>query len=765
MTKISKSYIPSLDEPVSPPNPNATGPVSPQIVTRDVFDPNTGRVWTVSNTSGSGGSSWQRKEENTPKTDKHWCKVSLLLNFDFTERPIIVDSSRYAHRILGGGNPTNDLSRERNKFGNSSLRLFGGAESFITVFPDKSLNIASDDFTVETWLYFEEEQDQQGQTRYIYRTKNQNFITTATFGITPMGRLFYSHAGTGTLTANTELPVNEWVHVAVSRTKKELRFFVNGVPDGMFTGVNDPNFFIGEKQEAWLGGNMNAYMDEFRVTKGIGRYVRQFQVPDTAFSAEIGDDGKVDYYWEDVVALFSMDRLIESGIVADSSQSKLGGVLQNGATLSSVDRKFGSSALLRQGNDYLSCTSGAFSIGDGNDFTIETWVKIKRSNVNASVNGTGNIFKLTGLSLDLLNYSFTLTIDDQTSTLGLCTEANNTVGQWIHVALVREQSIMRLFVNGRQSGSSVPDAGMPFTGNLLTIGQETSLNIAYDDNSRPLIDEFRFTNKVARYLYADGSFVPPSEPFPSKGEVEPDPYYGAVTLLIASNFLAPGATDFIDASLNESTITTFGSPVVTESNALFRACIQIPTNSCLIVESDLGSSNIEDFTAEAWVNMTSLTGTRTIIRFPGINWFISNGLLGWRTLTSIPGNELTQNEWTHIAVSRENGALRLFKNGEPLLFSVEGQPESSYDSYSDFSNVDYGEMLIGAAPSESGPLPYDRFLNGFIDQIRVTRGVARYTQGFPVPFRPFGDSGCFTVYTGLMVPSTSVFSVPFQVYD
>jgi hypothetical protein len=493
--------------------------------------------------------------------------------------------------------------------------------------------------------------------------------------------------------------------------------------------------------------------------------VRQFQIPDTAFSAEISDDGKVDYYWQDVVALFDMDKLAEPGIVVDSSQSKLGGVLQNGAMLSSFDKRFGGSALLRQGNSYLSCASSAFSIGGNKDFTIETWVKIKRSNTNIWQNGTGNIFKLAGLSLDLLNYSFTLTINGQTSTLGLCTEANNTVGQWIHVALVREQSTMALWVNGKLSGSRVSDVGMPFTGNLLTIGQETSPNIAYDDNSRPLIDEFRFTNKVARYSIKDGPFVPPSAPFPSKGEVEPDPYYGDVTLLIASNFLAPGATDFIDASLNGSTITTFGNPIVTESSALFRASIQIPTNSCLIVESDLDSSNIEDFTAEAWVNMTSLTGTRTIIRFPGINWFISNGLLGWRTFTSIPGNELTQNEWTHIAVSRENGALRLFKNGEPLFFSVEGQPESSYDSYSDFSDVDYGEMLVGAAPSESGPALYNRFLDGFIDQIRVTRGVARYTQGFPVPFRPFGDSGCFTVYAGLMVPSTSVFPVPFQTYD
>jgi hypothetical protein len=771
MAKIfSTGYIPSLDEPVRPPNPNATGPVDPidptdptdptdpgQVVTRDVFDPNTGRVWTVSNTGGSGGSSWQKKEEIAPRTDKHWCKVSLLLNFNFTERPIIVDSSRYVHRILGSSSPTNDLSRERNKFGNSSLRLFGGATSFITVFPDKSLNIANDDFTVETWLYFEEEQDQQGQTRYIYRTKNQNFITTATFGITPTGRLFYSHAGTSTLIANTELPVNEWVHVAVSRTQKELRFFVNGVPDGMFTGVNDPNSFIGEKQEAWLGGNMNAHMDEFRVTKGIGRYVRQFQVPDTAFSAEIGDDGKVDYYWEDVVALFSMDKLIEPGIVADSSQSKLGGVLQNGATLSSVDRKFGSSALRRVArNQYLSCTSSAFSVGGGDDFTVEAWVKIIRSNVYDLINGTGNIFKLQGLSLDLLDYSFTLTIDGQTSTLGLCTEANKTIGQWMHVALVREQSTMRLFVNGRRSGSNVPDVGMPFTGNLLTIGQETSTSIPNSANNRPLIDEFRFTNRVARYLVKDGSFVPSSVAFPSKGEVEPDPYYAGVTLLIASNFLTPGATDFIDASLNESIITTFGSPVVTESSALFRASIQIPTNSCLIVESDLGGSNIEDFTAEAWVNMTSLTGTRTIIRFPGTSWFINNGLLGWESVTSLQGNELTENEWTHVAVSRENGTLRLFKNGEPLTLSSQ-DPNSSY--------IDYGEMLIGAAPSESGPVSYDRFLNGFIDQIRVTRGVARYTQDFPVPFRPFGDSGCFTVYAGLMVPSTSVFSVPFQVYD
>jgi hypothetical protein len=96
----------------------------------------------------------------------------------------------------------------------------------------------------------------------------------------------------------------------------------------------------------------------------------------------------------------------------------------------------------------------------------------------------------------------------------------------------------------------------------------------------------------------------------------------------------------------------------------------------------------------------------------------------------------------------------MFKDGE-LLATLPGTP-------TDQTYIDYETIYIGAGEEGSG---FTKFLDGFIDQIRVTRGVARYTESFAPPFRPFGNSGCFKIYTGLLVPSYGVFPVPTQVYN
>jgi len=85
-------------------------------------------------------------------------------------------------------------------------------------------------------------------------------------------------------------------------------------------------------------------------------------------------------------------------------------------------------------------------------------------------------------------------------------------------------------------------------------------------------------------------------------------------------------------------------------------------------------------------------------------------------------NLITAGEIYHIALTRKNGVVYMFCNGN-LLGSA---PLSNYFTR---PTINLGGGVTDLA---------DRFyLNGFLDELRVTKGVARYTENFTPPTEPF----------------------------
>ena len=77
----------------------------------------------------------------------------------------------------------------------------------------------------------------------------------------------------------------------------------------------------------------------------------------------------------------------------------------------------------------------------------------------------------------------------------------------------------------------------------------------------------------------------------------------------------------------------------------------------------------------------------------------------------------------HIAVSRSGTSLKLF---------IDGVEKASATNSSNFSNAT-NVLGIGAL-RDTGQYP----LNGYIDDLRITKGVARYTANFTAPTNNFG---------------------------
>ena len=79
------------------------------------------------------------------------------------------------------------------------------------------------------------------------------------------------------------------------------------------------------------------------------------------------------------------------------------------------------------------------------------------------------------------------------------------------------------------------------------------------------------------------------------------------------------------------------------------------------------------------------------------------------------------NNWYHVAWSRNGTSMRIFVNGSQV-----GATQTTSQAY-DLSTTSTAVGSAGAV----------LFLNGYIQDLRITKGVGRYTANFSVPTAAF----------------------------
>lgn len=149
-----------------------------------------------------------------------------------------------------------------------------------------------------------------------------------------------------------------------------------------------------------------------------------------------------------------------------------------------------------------------------------------------------------------------------------------------------------------------------------------------------------------------------------------------------------------------------------------------------------------DFTIEAFIKPSSLGGYRVYLSRQNdiggnlaLQMRLNNGVpeivmrghgAGVVTLTSA-GGDVTTGAFTHIAAAREDGYVRLFVNGV-----IQAAGACNFD----LSHAGGPRHLLVGAGDGNNPgsgSPY----HGAIDELRITKGVARYTENFTPPTEPF----------------------------
>jgi hypothetical protein len=94
----------------------------------------------------------------------------------------------------------------------------------------------------------------------------------------------------GVITGSTTIGSGSWYHIAITKSGTTHRLFVNGVQDGTATNSTSADasiVSIGSKSPGASGSsivNLNGYIDDLRITKGIARYTSAFTPPTAAFA-------------------------------------------------------------------------------------------------------------------------------------------------------------------------------------------------------------------------------------------------------------------------------------------------------------------------------------------------------------------------------------------------------------------------------------------------------------------------------------------------
>jgi YD repeat-containing protein len=225
-----------------------------------------------------------------------------------------------------------------------------------------------------------------------------------------------------------------------------------------------------------------------------------------------------------------------------------------------------------------------------------------------------------------------------------------------------------------------------------------------------------------------------------------DPYINQVSLLLHGNG-ADGSTTFVDSSPSPKTLTAQGNAKsATAQNKYGGASASFDGAGDYLTAPSGTEWNFAagNFTVEAWIRFGDVSTHRTIVgnvdlqaapfkgwvmrydpistpaglRFVAFKGDASNT----RDVFQIAWSPST-NVWYHVAAVR---------SGSTMLFFVDGQIIGS-GTLVNATTIAHasGKTLVIGAQDQGASL--DLFMNGHIDDLRISKGVARYTVAFTPP--------------------------------
>lgn len=379
--------------------------------------------------------------------------------------------------------------------------------------------------------------------------------------------------------------------------------------------------------------------------------------------------------------LLHMNGTNGSSVFTDSSNNGYTVTPNGNAQISTSSPKLGNGAGMFDGtDDYLSVESSSDWVLGAGDFTIDFWVKFSTlpsvlGTTEFLVNLGDNLTDALSILMDSTNALY-FTAQDA---LGVTTLAQYRTGvnvindttMWHHVAVVRSSSNFYIFVDGVSQALTT----------LAPIGSNSLVGTV-----NPLIVAARFNGGTPNFfLY---------------GRLDEFRFSAGIARWTV-NFTTPtteySAGDYL--TLADSTDWTF---------------------------------NTGDFTIDFWLNLVTVSDYRICGQYDSTNdWRVFTTALGVigintsgyptggaATLSSIAGVVTTG--WHHYAIIRRADSWYIFKDGISQTLAVTPAAGVSYTDLVSLLYIGWNGVTT-------------EFLTGFIDEFRISKGIARWPDTFSPP--------------------------------
>ena len=628
-------------------------------------------------------------------TDPYFENVALLLHGDGTnggQNNTFIDSSSNNFTITRNGNTTQGSF---NPYGTLWSNYFDGTDDYLSVADNVNLRPGAGAFTIEAWIY----RNASGAAHTIFAKGGAS--TGVVFQVTSGNLLRFTHTTTNIDSTGT-VAANAWVHVAVVREgtgTNQTKLYINGTADGQGTVSTD----FTQTEEARIGtdrsaaSDFNGYISNFRLVKGTAVYTANFTPPTANLTA---------------IANTSLLTCQSNRFIDNSSNSFA--ITRNGNTRVTSFAPFapptvytsavgGSAYIDGSGDTLVTPATAAFAYGTG-DFTYETWVypeSTPNDSYIISQPSASAAYPLFTIYNGALHW-----VPSAGSYQAFALSVTN--GQWNHIAAVRQSGTVYGFLNGVRGSTS-----HAYT---TSLGSDRFIRLCEGNRYKGYLSDTRISNVA---VYTTTTYTIPTS---------------KVAATSSTNLLLNYTNAAIFDSAAKNDLETVGNAQIDTTTKKFgTGSIKFDGTGDYLTLPSIPAYNFSGtFTIEFWINFTIINNTiNTMISGTTQNTqlFIttkSNGTgirMGLSGVGEYAAGSKTWNTgtWYHVALVRNVSSIKFYVDGIDVT-------DSTYTDTTAYS----GDIHMGIA---GAAYP----LNGFIDEFRITNGVARYTANFTPPTRAFPD--------------------------
>jgi len=640
---------------------------------------------------------------------------------------------------------------------NNKSVYFDGTGDYLSVPQNTAFNLGTGAFTVEAWVYFTSTPSNariiglgDGAVGVAGQQSYTGWSLVVFSSLTALNWYRYDGTTETNLTANYSFSLNTWYHiVAVRNGLNNLSTYVNGTriyynasASLSYNNINSNPLYI----NAFVDGANNTigtkyfpgYISNVRVVNGSSVYdptLSTLTVPTTpltaitntvlltcqspiiidnstnAFPVTVYGDAAVNF----VTSPFSIDAVslltCQSNRFIDNANFST--ITKSGDVTVKPFGPFGRSAeysiASNGGSIYLDTATSYISYGSNNlfafgtnDFTVECWVYF-------TFQGTGfNIFNVGAASAgsySLYYASGKITSQRYGDTAGLgATTQTFLLNTWYHIAAVRSSGTAKVYVNG------VADSGATYSmGSVTATAAESGRIWQAGYTGTGYISNLRVMPRTAQYTT---TFTPPTAP---------------VAAIQNTGLLIDGTSGAVIDGAQAQNILTNGDARLLNTRYKYGTGSYYfdGTGDTLTFTTEaLGTG---DFTIEFWMYDTQASDHH-IFTLGSTGWYPTGGVMlivyagiyCYSTGTSANNyysNGAILNAWTHVAAVRSSGVSKIYFNGTALSPSLTNS-----------DNISATAFTFAGAPSEN----WAKFI-GYMDDLRITKGYARYAGNFTPP--------------------------------